>query len=89
MPLDYHRGSLGDKAERLSSLKTFLLTGQKKGRVLKEQNTAYNIFDASCYVPSCQLARYFFCAGVRTSIVMPMDFSFNREISESIFSGTL
>jgi hypothetical protein len=47
------------------------------------------LFGESSYVPFCQLARYFFCAGVRTSIVIPMDFSFNREISESIFSGTL
>jgi hypothetical protein len=63
MPLDYHRDSAGNKARRACLLKNFPVSGKhKKGRVLFSQNTAFNPSGKSSYVPSCQLARYFFCA---------------------------
>ena len=48
------------------------------------QSATYQRF----YVPSCQLAKYFFCAGVKTSIFTPSDESFSRETFSSISLGT-
>jgi len=50
--------------------------------------TACQMGIALFYVPSCQLARYFSCAGVNLSIFTPMALSLSRAISLSMSSGT-
>ena len=46
-------------------------------------------FLSHCYVPSCQLERYFFCSGESVSISMPIEASFNDATVSSMSSGTL
>lgn len=43
---------------------------------------------AQLYVPASQLSRYSFCSGVRVSIVIPMERSFNLPTSLSMSPGT-